>query len=220
MERFINSMSDALLCVLNFMSKTEIQAAIVEGIFTLIAAGGALGAGVLAYKAATQQNRMAQNRQEVRKLAYKNHISIVLKDLRDDVLAIAQWADKNVDFYPPDKPLPKLSLDVPNDIKSTNWENHALLPEKAVKPLYRLYRATAQFQKMLDTIAERNLKITDDLPRNAFEIEQEGGRRTVSDYSHVGAFLENHPLLILEALKSAQDEIDGLHSEQAQTTAH
>lgn len=72
---------------------------------------------------------------------------------------------------------------------------------------------------MLDAIAERGLKMTDDLPRDTFIIEQEGSR-TIARHVHVGAFLENHPLLILEALKTAQDKIDGLHSEQAQTTAH
>lgn len=218
-----NDLKRVLMAILDSetLSSAEsmIDAALIQGGATFLAGLLALFAGILAYKAATQQNRMAQKRQAVKALAYKNHISVVLKDLRSYILAIAQWADKHVYNYPPDKSLPKLSFTLPDDIKSENWENHALLPEKAVKQLYRLYRATAQFQKMLDTIAERDLKVTDDLPHDTFIIEHESGR-TIKHYDNIGAFLEGHSLALLEAIKITQDKMNILPEKQGQTTAH
>jgi len=187
-------------------TSSTITGAYIQSAATLAAGILACLAGFFAFLATKEHNNILKNEKTARQRAYKNHISIALQDLKDDIQAIIRWADTSVDSYPAEKALPKLALPIPDDIKNSNWESHALLPEANIKDLYKLYRATLAFQKILNDIDEKKLKIDAGLP-HALTIEKQGERH-ISHYSDIGAFLSNHPLRLIDSLNTVQKGLE------------
>lgn len=137
-----------------------IDAAWIEGASTFGAGVLALGAGILAYKAATRQNRLQEDKEQALRETYKNRTIFVLRYLRQQILDILIWADYAVKKEEAVN-LPFHHLHLPTEIDSSNWQNNALLPLDVVKVVQRLSEKASHYDSFLREAMDLSLSSKD-----------------------------------------------------------
>lgn len=199
MDCVVSFLSDLISWILNFLGKTEIQASLVTGVLALIAARWA-------YRAATRQIRIEETKQHNRKVAYQNHILSLLKDIEKDIFEIRQWWEDPRFSKERMTSVPYVS--VHDDMKSSHWEDHAMLPENAVQYMHQLYRATLAFKNSLQEIESKSLSENDALDTLYVEYEE---RRTTFTHRTVSALFSDHLDTIQKLIKLVKGEIEASH---------
>jgi hypothetical protein len=110
------------------LSNNVICSSWIQGVCTVFAGFLALGAGWLAYIAATRKTRLQEKREEERRIAYRFTMKLVLTNLLDDInLYQKNMNGKEVRIFV-----------IPKEMESQYWENHALLDVTEIILLHRL----------------------------------------------------------------------------------
>lgn len=138
-----------------------IDAAWIQGAFTLGAGVLALIAGYLAYRAATRQVRLHEEKERSLQLSYKNRTIFVLRYLRQQLLDMLIWSNRYATKQ--DKPVavPPYKLYIPSEIDSANWQNNALLPSKVAGIIQRVNERCMHFDSFLQEVSSLKLHSQD-----------------------------------------------------------
>lgn len=187
-----------------------VEAASIQGWFTLIAGVCALIAGVLAYRAAARQIRIEEGKQKSLKLAYKHRILALLEDLKLQIANPAIWG-AGFNRRPHNNPIPHFSIHIPNDLNSDHWQDHALLPVEIVQKLYTLHEKVKDLSLFLNEVREKNLTALD-VADNSIAVDQiqndDGSVKII--FADVGTQFSKQPCEITELLNNIYQEIKAI----------
>ncbi|MBK7360834.1 MAG: hypothetical protein IPJ01_00550 [Micavibrio sp.] len=138
-----------------------IDAAWIQGVFTSCAGLLALVAGYLAYRAATRQVRLHEEKEKSLQLSYKNRTIFVLRYLRQQLLDMLIWSNRFATKQ--DKPVavPPYKLHIPAEIDSANWQNNALLPAEVTGIIQRVNERCMHFDSFLQEVSSLKLHSQD-----------------------------------------------------------
>lgn len=197
-----NELKNLLIAILDSetlsSSQSVIYGALIQGGFTFVAGLLALLAGYLAYKAATRKNDMEEERKKTKTIAYNHHILTLLRNLDEDIEDVTEWAKRCLNAEKIIKPIPH--IEVPKEIESYEWENHALLPLKLTRNLYELYRALSALQKGLSEIDSNNLNLDDILKKAYCGYDDKDDLKTITS-RNAESLLESHLAFTITLLK-------------------
>lgn len=133
------------------------DAAWIQGAFTFGAGILALVAGYLAYKAATRQVRLHEEKEKALQLSYKNRTIFVLRYLRQQLVDMLLWSNRFATKQGEPVAVPPYRLHIPSEIDSANWENNALLPREVAEIIQRVNERSMHFDSFLKEVSDRKL---------------------------------------------------------------
>jgi len=138
-------------------SAAAIDAAQIQGWYTFAAGLLALLAGILAYRAATRDVRIQENKEVALKATYKNRIISSLRYLKQEIESPLIWSE-HYSTKEDSVAVPRFKIKIPNELDSSNWKNNALLPIEAIKSIQQINENSDHFQGFLEEIIKLSLK--------------------------------------------------------------